>query len=296
MKKTILLLASSVLSATVCSQQVVSVRKIEKGDIKQEKLDAATIRCYYKFTQPVTADKETRQQLDTMTLDIGQKVSRYYDAARMKRDSLFGDFMSNKLNPSTIQSISIMKDGDMSTLDNKGGTTFDSTTKGETAQLFKKRRTGEIITIDRADNAPQKYKCAETIPAQQWNISTDTLTVLGYICQKATTEFRGRNYEAWFSPDIPVNDGPWKFYGLPGLIMKVSDSENLFSFELIGLENLNNPVDITMAQEDYMKASIKDLEKLKKKQSGGTAVNVNGGNVIMIQKKNNKEYLSLEID
>lgn len=296
MKKTILLLASSVLSATVCSQQVVSVRKIEKGDIKQEKLDAATIRCYYKFTQPVTADKETRQQTDTMTLDIGQKVSRYYDAARMKRDSLFGDFMSNKLNPSTIQSISIMKDGDMSTLDNKGGTTFDSTTKGETAQLFKKRRTGEIITIDRADNAPQKYKCAETISAQQWNISTDTLTVLGYICQKATTEFRGRNYEAWFSPDIPVNDGPWKFYGLPGLIMKVSDSENLFSFELIGLENLNNPVDITMAQEDYMKASIKDLEKLKKKQSGGTAVNVNGGNVIMIQKKNNKEYLSLEID
>lgn len=296
MKKTILLLASSVLSATVCSQQVVSVRKIEKGDIKQEKLDAATIRCYYKFTQPVTADKETRQQTDTMTLDIGQKVSRYYDAARMKRDSLFGDFMSNKLNPSTIQSISIMKDGDMSTLDNKGGTTFDSTTKGETAQLFKKRRTGEIITIDKADNTPQKYKCAETIPVQQWNISTDTLTVLGYICQKATTEFRGRNYEAWFSPDIPVNDGPWKFYGLPGLIMKVSDSENLFSFELIGLENLNNPVDITMAQEDYMKASIKDLEKLKKKQSGGTAVNVNGGNVIMIQKKNNKEYLSLEIN
>ena len=296
MKKTILLLVSSVLSATVCSQQVISVRKIDKGDIKQEKLDAATIRCYYKFTQPVTADKETRQQTDTMTLDIGQKVSRYYDAARMKRDSLFGDFMRNKLNPSTIQSISVMKDGDMSVLDNKGGTTFDSTTKGETAQLFKERRTGEIITIDRADNAPQKYKCTETIPVQQWNISADTLTILGYICQKANTEFRGRNYEAWFSPDIPVNDGPWKFYGLPGLIMKVSDSENLFSFEIIGLENLDNPVDITMDQEDYMKASIKDLEKLKKKQSGGTAVNVNGGNVIMVQKKNNKEYLSLEID
>ena len=296
MKTTILLLVSSVLSATVCSQQVISVRKIDKGDIKQEKLDAATIRCYYKFTQPVTADKETRQQTDTMTLDIGQKVSRYYDAARMKRDSLFGDFMSNKLNPSTIQSISVMKDGDMSVLDNKGGTTFDSTTKGETAQLFKKRPTGEIITIDRADNAPQKYKCTETIPAQRWNISADTLTILGYICQKANTEFRGRNYEAWFSPDIPVNDGPWKFYGLPGLIMKVSDSENLFSFEIIGLENLDNPVDITMDQEDYMKACIKDLEKLKKKQSGGTAVNVNGGNVIMVQKKNNKEYLSLEID
>jgi hypothetical protein len=51
-----------------------------------------------------------------------------------------------------------------------------------------------------------------------------------------------------------------------------------------------------MAQEDYLKASIKDLDKLKKKQSGGTAVNVNGGNVIMIQKKNNNEYLPLEIE
>ncbi|GAB6121295.1 GLPGLI family protein [Dysgonomonas termitidis] len=296
MKKTILLLALSALSATVCSQQAVSVRKIDKGDIQQEKLDVATVRCYYKFTQPVTVDKQIHRQSDTMTLDIGQKVSRYYDAARIKRDSLFTDFMRNKLNPSTIQSISIMKDADMSVLDNKGGAMFDSTTKGETAQLFKKRPAGEIITIDRAESDPQKYKCTETIPAQQWDISTDTLTVLGYICQKATTEFRGRDYEAWFSPDIPVNEGPWKFHGLPGLIMKVSDSENLFSFEIIGLENLDNPVDITMAQEDYLKASIKDLDKLKKKQSGGTAINVNGGNVIMIQKKNNNEYLSLETE
>ncbi|SBV93615.1 GLPGLI family protein [uncultured Dysgonomonas sp.] len=296
MKKTILLLALSLLSISAFSQHVVSVHKMNKGDIEQEKLDVATIRCYYKFTQPVTADKETHQQTDTMTLDIGQKASRYYDAARMKRDSLFGDFMSNKINPSTIQSMSVLKDGDMSVLDNKGGTTFDSTTKGETSQLFKKRPTGEIITIDRSESTPQKYKCTETIPAQQWSISADTLTVLGYICQKATTEFRGRSYEVWFSPDIPVNDGPWKLYGLPGLIMKVSDSENLFLFEIIGLENLNNPVDITMAQEDYAKASIKDLEKLKKKRSGGTAVNINGGNIIMIQKKNNNEYQSLEIN
>lgn len=296
MKKYLILLTLTMLYTNSFSQQKVSIQKIDKGEIKHEKLDEATIRCYYKFTQPVTSDGQTHIQADTLTLDIGQNTSRYYDATRMKRDSLYGDFMNNKINPSTIQSISVVKNEDMSSLENAGGTTFNSTTKGETAQLFKKRESGEIITIEKAENAIQKYKCIESISPQQWNITLDTLTVLGYTCQKATTTFRGRNYEAWFSPEVPINDGPWKFYGLPGLIMQVNDSENLFSFQIIGLETPETPINITMPQEDYAKASLKDLEKLKKNQSGGTTVNVNGGNIIMVQKKNNKEYLTLEIN
>jgi len=45
--------------------------------------------------------------------------------------------------------------------------------------------------------------------------SDDTLTVAGYVCQKATCLFRGRDYTAWFSNDIPISNGPWKFGGFP---------------------------------------------------------------------------------
>lgn len=299
MKRVLLLFALIPVYITVVGQEVkgqtVKVVKLEKDKVLSDKLDDASIRCYYKFSQPVKINNQTIQQSDTLTLDIGAKASHYYDPARAMRDSLFGDFMSNKLNPSTIQSVSVLKGEEASLFDTSSGTTHESGAKGETAHLYKKRQENEIIIIETAENSPNKYRCIDNI-IPKWNIQTDTLTVLGYLCQKATTSFRGRMYEAWFTSDIPVNDGPWKLYGLPGLILKANDTENLFLFEIIGLEHLNPATDITMAKEDYIKASRKDLEKLKKKRSGGMAVNVNGGNVVIVQKKNENEYMSLETE
>lgn len=61
-----------------------------------------------------------------------------------------------------------------------------------------------------------------------------------YTCVKATAKFRGRTYEAWFASDIPIFNGPWKFGGLPGLILSLTDSKNEYHFECIGIENLKN--------------------------------------------------------
>lgn len=273
----------------------ITVTKKSKKDIKVNTLDAATIRCYYEFSQPLTVDKEKLQATDTMTLDIGSKISLYYDATRIKRDSIFGSMMSSSMNPSNIKSMSVMKDQDASILDGKGGTTIESTARGETAKLYKNRQDKEVIITDRGDGT-QRYKCTEKNTSQQWNITSDTLTVLGYLCQKATSSFRGRDYEAWFTPEIPVNDGPWKLYGLPGLILKAKDTEDLFSFEIVGLEQLQSPVNITMAEEDYINCSRKDLARVKAKQSGGMAININGGNVTLVSKRNLNEYLQLETE
>lgn len=55
----------------------------------------------------------------------------------------------------------------------------------------------------------------------KWEIQTDsTATVLGYECFMATTHYHGREWKGWFAPEIPVQDGPWKLQGLPGLILK----------------------------------------------------------------------------
>ena len=65
---------------------------------------------------------------------------------------------------------------------------------------------------------------------------TRYLSVVGYVCQKATCSFRGRDFIAWFAMDLPVRDGPWKFGGLPGLILKVYDIDLLYTFECVKIE------------------------------------------------------------
>jgi len=48
-------------------------------------------------------------------------------------------------------------------------------------------------------------------------------------------------FEAWFTREIPIAEGPYKFYGLPGLIIKISDSRDYYSFELTKINNLKAP-------------------------------------------------------
>ncbi len=61
----------------------------------------------------------------------------------------------------------------------------------------------------------------------KWRLSTETKKIGRFLCQKATTHFRGRDYTAWFTPQIPVAFGPWKFRGLSGLILEVYDKDRV---------------------------------------------------------------------
>ena len=85
-----------------------------------------------------------------------------------------------------------------------------------------------------------KYR--EAVPKQEWKLTNETQTIIGYKCQKATCRFRGRDFIAWFAPSIPVKRGPWKFGGLPGLILKVLDKDGLYTFEAIGIETRPHPI------------------------------------------------------
>lgn len=65
-----------------------------------------------------------------------------------------------------------------------------------------------------------------------WEILPEQDSILGLVCYRATTEYGGRKYNAWFAPSIPIPDGPYVFSGLPGLIMKVSDEKDWFTFSI----------------------------------------------------------------
>ena len=76
----------------------------------------------------------------------------------------------------------------------------------------------------------------EPVPSFNWAIVAETKTLGSYRVQKATTSFRGRRYEAWFAPDLPIALGPWKFGGLPGLILEVYDTDKKFVYEASSID------------------------------------------------------------
>ncbi|REC44200.1 GLPGLI family protein [Chryseobacterium pennipullorum] len=73
-----------------------------------------------------------------------------------------------------------------------------------------------------------------------WSIHPDKEVIKGYAVQKATTDFGGRKWTAWFTADIPVQDGPYKFHGLPGMILKIEDAGGSHSFTLAGIRKLSD--------------------------------------------------------
>lgn len=76
-----------------------------------------------------------------------------------------------------------------------------------------------------------------------WKITHENKTEKGYKLQKATTVFGGRIWTAWFTQDIPIPEGPYKFSGLPGLIVELYDSRNHYHYILTKVNKLETPTD-----------------------------------------------------
>jgi GLPGLI family protein len=70
-----------------------------------------------------------------------------------------------------------------------------------------------------------------------WKLLNDSANISNLKCQKAIVNYGGRIWEAWFTKDIVIQDGPYIFYGLPGLIVQISDLSNDFKFNLVSYEN-----------------------------------------------------------
>lgn len=139
----------------------------------------------------------------------------------------------------------------------------------------------------------------EGLPLFEWQIGTETATVCGYECMKATCHWRGRDFIAWFTPDIPVEYGPWKFGGLPGLIMKVSDNDGIYTFEAVAVENGSFPIYAPRGSK-YKQSTRDKVWKLQRalnedyiKTTDGAVINAKTGRMISSRKH---PYSQLELE
>lgn len=211
--------------------------------MKAEPIDDVQFIVQYQLTAiPDTLNPEKTDE-ETMMLQVGAKSSRYYSYNRFVTDSLFRDQL---------------KKSEGNLVEQRH--TPDRNPGRQTAQLYKNYPNGKSTTLDQV--AMSRFRCEETNEIPQWELHPDTTTIISYSCQKATCHFKGRDYEAWFSSEIPRSEGPWKLQGLPGLILRAQDSQGHYIFECTGLIRPQSEEPIMFGAEGYEPVSRKDLNRV----------------------------------
>ena len=179
----------------------------------------------YKFI-PDSTDKANVLK-EIMLLDIDKSGSKYYGQEKFIADSTSQADVERqlKLNPNNINISRRDKPGMVSYKVTKQYPDFKT-------HLFTK------ISSD-------SYKIEED-KKPEWKILPDKQKIGEYNAQKATTKYGGREWTAWFSTDLPFQDGPYKFYGLPGLIVKIEDKTGSHSLTLVGNKTIQTTTEKEM--------------------------------------------------
>ena len=212
-------------------------------------VDSTNLRVWYALN----ADSITHMgtYIDYQRLDIGDSISKYYSWFVHNSDSLLREWYKEHPRATGVPKWL-----------GPGGKDQGTWIQYEFSEFYMQNG---ILT---------EYACmpmwleehnsqySESIPQQSWIITFDTQELLGYTCQKATCHFRGRNYVAWFAPDIPVRQGPWKLGGLPGLILKAHDADTLYTFEAVKIETGRHPI----IRYEYKNYKMESREKVQKMQ------------------------------
>lgn len=122
-----------------------------------------------------------------------------------------------------------------------------------TYHIYKNYPKGKITVKQSSISGSFIYE--EMLGDLNWELTQDTATIGGYLSQKATCKYGGREWTAWFTTEIPFNDGPYIFNGLPGFIVKIYDKRKHYVFELTGLEVADPNLMIDIIDKTYIETT-----------------------------------------
>lgn len=202
------------------------------------------LACRYRLVyQPDSANGATRTEY--MRLAIGKTLSKFESEGFFLRDSLIQlnvDLTNPEIAQKYVNQVSALPQSKFR------------------YSIYKIPSTGKLYCYDRIGYNVYSYN--EPANPFKWKIIPGQNSIIaGYSCQKATTTYAGRSYEAWFTREVPISEGPYKFYGLPGLIIKVSDSRKHYNFELINVIKPKNSVPIALLTKDVLPTTKTTLRR-----------------------------------
>lgn len=170
----------------------------------------------YKFLPDSTNVSDIKTEI--MNLDVLPSFSKFYSYSVYQSDSLEKSQYDKEI--AATGSISAV----------------NKTSKGQVKYtVVKDKNADKTFLFTRIGQA--KFKVLDDRKIS-WKILPVNKMVGNFRCQKAETAFAGRIWTAWFTTEIPIPDGPYKFSGLPGLIVKMEDNTHSHAYHLVSTRNL----------------------------------------------------------
>jgi GLPGLI family protein len=202
-------------------------------------------RFFYELTYKPNKDS-AKLEKEMMVLDIDQNKSLYQSYTKIQMDSIASII---------IKEASNTRFPDFKRIGNRRARF--------THQISKTYPIREVLYKDRISMDYYSYR---ENPELVWKISDEKQQIGTYNAQKAIADFGGRKWIAWFTTEIPFPDGPYKFYGLPGLIVKVGDEAGNYSWELKGNRKTDNIAEVSSVEGLLSKTGLfvsKEITKEK---------------------------------
>ena len=237
MKKMVWMMTLSLSAIVAGYTQKVQVIRVEGGQMsansvasaEQKEIGKTVMEFMFDYRYLRDTTRMSPAVTDRMILQVGQGLSKFSSYRTMQVDSLIRMSTADQIQADPGRYIG-----------------------GQTYSIYKNYPAGKFTTTDKI--ATDWFLIEEPVPVQAWTMTEETKEVLGYKCKSARCAFRGRDYIAYYTDEIPVADGPWKFGGLPGFIMEVRDAKSHYSFVCVGI-NSKSDRRITMPDVPYNKTS-----------------------------------------
>ncbi|WP_407482405.1 GLPGLI family protein [Elizabethkingia meningoseptica] len=209
-----------------------------------------TIFCYSQNTRFVyqvkmKSDSTQRDQIRTelANLDTDSKGSVFYTAKLIVQDSIMKAYKGKQASFITPEQAKMMR----------SGIHYSIKKDYKKQEIFYSQSLG-----------PDAFIYSEVKPFN-WKITKESQKIGNYNTQKATLQYGGRIWDVWFTTEIPLQDGPYKFSGLPGLIIKAEDSKGDYKFELVEVKKIPAQYQLTAPWKQPVKVKKEDFNKVYKK-------------------------------
>lgn len=231
----------------------------------------------YKFIPDSTNIEDVKTEM--MFLDTTKDGSKYYSYTVFNSDSLMKADLERQLK--ATGSINVKSDM------RKGNVRYSVTKTYPDYKINLHRR----LSMD-AYNISDERKI-------NWKILPEKAKIGEWNAQKAEADFAGRHWTAWFSAEIPIQDGPYKFHGLPGLIVKIEDKTGSHKLELKGIKNITGELDINVFEAKEIAVNSKQFQKVVKEYEndptkGIKQLQMGGATVILTGKDGNSAKVAKE--
>ena len=208
-------------------------------------LDKAKYQVYYNM---IFSNDSLQPQIKTecqTILLIGSQYNAFLDYNSLRKDSLYDALAIKKANIGEIVA-TVLPIGKQ--IKFKPSIIKNYPVKGE--------YTFQEMLLSR-----EVYRYVDNNVDIKWTLGKESKMIKGYNCKNATCTYRGRQYTAWYTPDIPISEGPYVFSGLPGLIMEISDTRQHYLFSINGFTTTGNHTPIYLSTDHIIESSRDQVRK-----------------------------------